>query len=325
MQDLQVIEQSMMPTMNLQDAVERFNLLGQFVSTIMKKDVDYGVIPGTNKPTLLKPGAEKLTTFFGLVKEIELVEKEEDWTGERHGGEPFFYYWYRVALSKNGYRVAEADGSCNSWEGKYRFRQQDRACPKCKKETIRKSKQAGWYCWAKIGGCGAQFKDGDPAIEKQDLGKVKNPNPADLVNTVQKMALKRALVAAALIGVNASEYFTQDVEDFAPMEMPHREESPPEQAKANEPPKGRGQGVKRSSHHEPLTQSGAGEQESWDSREDDLQEIRVLIEKTKSDESKILEWAKIKTLDEISKDQAGKILGKLYDKRSKMDEQEGEL
>ena len=43
----------------------------------------------------------------------------------------------------------------------------------------------------------------------------RNPNPdgADVVNTIQKMAQKRALVAATLIATSASEFFTQDVED----------------------------------------------------------------------------------------------------------------
>jgi hypothetical protein len=34
-----------------------------------------------------------------------------------------------------------------------------------------------------------------------------------VVNTIQKMAQKRALVAATLIATSASEFFTQDVED----------------------------------------------------------------------------------------------------------------
>jgi hypothetical protein len=41
-----------------------------------------------------------------------------------------------------------------------------------------------------------------------------NHNPQDIVNTIDKMAQKRALVAATVIAVNASEFFTQDVEDM---------------------------------------------------------------------------------------------------------------
>jgi len=44
-----------------------------------------------------------------------------------------------------------------------------------------------------------------------------NPDVADVVNTIQKMAQKRALVAATLIATSASEFFTQDVEDADPL------------------------------------------------------------------------------------------------------------
>jgi hypothetical protein len=40
---------------------------------------------------------------------------------------------------------------------------------------------------------------------------------ADVVNTIQKMAQRRALVAATLIATSASEFFTQDVEDADPL------------------------------------------------------------------------------------------------------------
>jgi len=36
---------------------------GEFTRRIMVRDQDFGEIPGTNKPTLLKPGAEKLCNF----------------------------------------------------------------------------------------------------------------------------------------------------------------------------------------------------------------------------------------------------------------------
>jgi hypothetical protein len=49
------------------------------------------------------------------------------------------------------------------------------------------------------------------------LYRVPNPDGADVVNTIQKMAQKRALVAATLIATSASEFFTQDVEDADPV------------------------------------------------------------------------------------------------------------
>ncbi len=209
-------ETHLMPAMTLANAVERFNAVTRFTQQIMVSGRDYGVVPGSSKPTLLKPGAEKLTTFFGLSARPTLVEKVEDWTGADHGGEPFFYYWFRYALYRGDLLIAEADGSCNSWETKYRYRQGERLCPKCRKTAIRKDKKehGGWYCWSKLGGCGATFKEGDATIEKQETGRVPNPNPADIANTVLKMAQKRALVAAVLLAANASEYYTQDLEDL---------------------------------------------------------------------------------------------------------------
>jgi hypothetical protein len=48
------------------------------------------------------------------------------------------------------------------------------------------------------------------------LYRIPNPDVADVVNTIQKMAQKRALVAATLIATSASEFFTQDMEDADP-------------------------------------------------------------------------------------------------------------
>ncbi|HYY58986.1 MAG TPA: hypothetical protein VE842_16775, partial [Pyrinomonadaceae bacterium] len=69
-------------------------------------------------------------------------------------------------------------------------------------------------CFRKKGGCGAKFQTGDAAIESQQTGRVPNAEIADQVNTIQKMGQKRSLIAATLLAVNASEFFTQDVEDF---------------------------------------------------------------------------------------------------------------
>lgn len=205
------------PVVNVQGALQRYQDMKDFIEGILRKDVDFGVIPGTGKPTLLKPGAEKLSTFFGLSTQFEIIEKIEDWTGENHGGEPFFNYWYKCTMTRNGKIVAEGEGSCNSFEKKYRYRSANIKCPACGNETVIKGKAeygGGWLCFTKKGGCGAKFKDGDPKIEDQPRGQIKNPDIADIVNTLQKMAQKRAYVAAVLLATNASEYFTQDVEDY---------------------------------------------------------------------------------------------------------------
>ena len=205
------------PVVNVSTALTRYQTMKDFIDKVLNLNVDYGTIPGTNtKPVLLKPGAEKLAAFFGLAVTYEIIEKVTDWTGHEHG-EPFFYYHYKTKLLRQGVVAGEGEGSCNSWETKYRYRKAERTCPECGAEAIIKGKSeygGGWICFAKKGGCGAKFKDGDPAIESQHTGRVANPDVADIVNTIQKMAQKRSLVAAVLNATNASDWFTQDVEDY---------------------------------------------------------------------------------------------------------------
>lgn len=207
----------MMPTGTIESVIARRNLMVDFVKQAMTRDVDYGIIPGTQKNTLLKPGAEKLNTLFGLAPRFIEVKSVEDWTGADHNGEPFFYYWQKCQLLRDGVIVGEGDGSCNSWEKKYRFRSSERLCPNCGKPAIIKGKEeygGGWLCFEKKGGCKSKFKIDDPAIADQVTGQVANPEIADQVNTLLKMAQKRALIAATLLAVNASEFFTQDLEDM---------------------------------------------------------------------------------------------------------------
>lgn len=209
------------PAIDVKGALERYQAMKEFIEGVLKKDHDFGANPGSDKPALLKPGAEKLASFFGLRALFSAIEKIEDWTGEKHGGEPFFSIQYKCQLVKNGEIVGEGVGSCNSWETKYRYREGKRVCPACGKETIIKGKEeygGGWLCFAKKGGCGAKFQNGDQSIESQQIGRVKNAEIFDQVNTIDKMAQKRSLVAAVLITTNASDYFTQDIDDFVKQE-----------------------------------------------------------------------------------------------------------
>jgi predicted RNA-binding Zn-ribbon protein involved in translation (DUF1610 family) len=205
------------PAVAVQDALIAYQAKKDLIDKIMRSGVDYGTIPGSTKATLLKAGAEKATSFFGLSAVFKDAEVVEDWNGDNHNGEPFFYYRRTCELWRGDRKVASVDGSCNSWEKKYRYRSAEKVCPECGKSAIIKGKQeygGGWVCFKKKDGCGAKFADNDPAITSQESGQIKNPDVADLVNTILKMADKRALVAATLIATGLSEYFTQDIEDF---------------------------------------------------------------------------------------------------------------
>jgi len=228
-------------------AINRFQ---QIVHSTMVVDLDYGIIPGTQKPTLLKPGAEKIAKLLGLSDQYEILDKAEDWQ------QPLFRYLIKCRLVHlaTGSVISEGLGECNSMESKYRWRESKRKCPICGAEAIIKGKEqygGGWLCFRKTGGCGAKFEDGDSEIEEQQIGRVENDDIYSQVNTILKMAKKRALVDAALSAGRLSDIFTQDMEDTGRVvikeqpeqklkqdleeELGETEEPAPEELKEKEP------------------------------------------------------------------------------------------
>ncbi len=197
-----------------------YEIMTAFVKRQMKENIDYGVIPGTNsKPTLLKPGAEKLLRLLHLNPTFSLINSIIDFE------KPVFYYHYQCSLYHHSELVGQGDGSCNSYEKKYRYRKAELTCPSCGQPTVIKGKEeygGGYLCYKKKGGCGAKFRDNDEEITSQSVGLIENPDIFDQVNTIQKMAEKRALIAAVLCTVGASEFFTQDLEDMDFDESPKK-------------------------------------------------------------------------------------------------------
>lgn len=181
---------------------------------VMREGVDYGNVPGVDKPVLAQPGAETLCNLFNLKAELLPVFLPGD--GETAPAVRWDVACNIHAGSLEGPIVGTGHGTCNSWEAKYRYRNAERICPKCGKPAIIKGKAeygGGWLCFAKKGGCGAKFADGDQAIEGQHLGQTENPDPHDLSNTILKMAEKRAHVDATKRTTGASAVFTQDLEE----------------------------------------------------------------------------------------------------------------
>jgi hypothetical protein len=97
-------------------ARQRIRELQEFVQAAMIEGVDFGKIPGTPKPTLYKPGAEKLCEIYGLAPIADVVNRVEDWENG------FFQYETKCRLisKRTGVIVAEGLGSCNSKEKRYR-------------------------------------------------------------------------------------------------------------------------------------------------------------------------------------------------------------
>ena len=217
---------------NAQDGLplvlERYAMVVQFIRSALQPGIDFGVIPGCgDRPTLLLPGAQKIAALFRFGTRLHLDKEIEDWTGNDHNSEPFFMYRHICEVfDTHGQLAATEYGSCNSWEKKFRWRESKRKCPKCQSEAIRKGKNPGenFYCWGKIGGCGAKFGENDPAIASQRVGLEPNPEIFDQTNTLLKMSQKRAYVCGILYAAGISEFFTSDLEDLV-IAQPHRAES----------------------------------------------------------------------------------------------------
>lgn len=203
------------PVVGMDEAKAKFEQVRKFTATCLTKGVDYGTFAGVAKPSLLKPGAEKVATLFGLNPRFTLLDSVKNWNGEGNpDNEPFFYFEYKCELYRGGEYVGSCDASCNSWEKKYRYRLGELVCPNCGKPLRKSKNNDGYYCWAKQGGCGTTFASNDTRITSQKVGVVKNFDTAEQVNTFQKMAQKRAFIGATLIACNLSEYYTQDIEDM---------------------------------------------------------------------------------------------------------------
>ena len=93
---------------------------GNYSTQSLKRDVDFGVIPKTKKPTLFKSGAEKICMGYGLLQQYELIRYSEG--AEKN---PVFRYIFKCNLVKvvNGkeYVLSCGFGSANTAEKRNGF------------------------------------------------------------------------------------------------------------------------------------------------------------------------------------------------------------
>lgn len=64
-------------------------------TAILKREVDFGVIPKTKRPSLYKSGAEKIAFAYGLMQRYHIESRVEETEPE-----PFFFYVVRCDLVK---------------------------------------------------------------------------------------------------------------------------------------------------------------------------------------------------------------------------------
>jgi hypothetical protein len=204
--------------LSLTDVKNQVNLIQEIMRQVMKKDEHYGIIPGTKKPTLYKPGAEKLCLTFRLDPELDV-----SLTALPEGHREYMVVCTMYHID-SGKRLGQGVGLCSTMETKYRYRGG---------EPIPTGQPVPETYWKKprgkrdqnlLGGDGFlpfKVKNADGAWVIARKGeKVENPDIADTYNTVLKMASKRAKVDAVLTVTAASDIFTQDLEEKASKQAP---------------------------------------------------------------------------------------------------------
>ena len=219
-------------------AAVRHNIdrLESMIGNILIRDKDFGIIPGTDKPALWKPGADTIVGAFGCHAEVNILHREVD----TETGLIIFEHEAPIVRHTDRMVVAYGQGGCNSYEVKYRYRQGQRSCPDCGNGAIIKSRyDPGFYCFPAKGGCGVNFAEFDERITLQETGRVLNPDPLDQLNTILKMSAKRAIVDATLKLPGVARFFTQDMEDEtgepADGEQPSRRPGPAKGTEASKP------------------------------------------------------------------------------------------
>lgn len=197
-----------------QEIRAQVNLIQEVMKAVMQQGQHYGKIPGAgDKPTLLKPGAEKIMTTFRLSADPEVEDLSLD-----------DVIRYRVKcrlITQTGHFKGAGVGECSSEEEKYKWRStvsedEWKATSEERKRIAYKSK---WENNKKV-----------PFTIQQV-----RTNPYDLANTVLKMAKKRALVDAVLTVTAASDIFTQDIEDM-PEEYFSKDTKQPQSSKPSPRP-----------------------------------------------------------------------------------------
>lgn len=158
------------------------------VHEALKEGRDYGTIPGTDKPTLLKPGAERVALAFGCYYgEPIIVEQEID-----HDRKVPWRKKKAIWSNVDGRRVKTG-------------------------EDVTEGESIGLYRYVlKV----PVVNRADGSVVGYGLGEASTmeskyiDRPRDSANTVLKMAHKRGMVSACLVTFGLSDEFTQDVEDL---------------------------------------------------------------------------------------------------------------
>lgn len=204
---------------DLQTVKENIERVHDILKNQMQEDVHYGIIPGTDKRTLFKAGAELISMNFGVRPEYDIVINK--FPPDEYPNLPAaeFHREYEVTCRLFKYfghgsevELCQGIGTCSTLESKFRYRygKQEftgKALPIGFWEKYNRDKTAAKAMLPKGFGFGKTDR-GDWQLTKKGQ-KEENPDIADVWNTVKKIAKKRAYVDSINTFVAASNIFAK--------------------------------------------------------------------------------------------------------------------
>jgi hypothetical protein len=175
---------------------------------------DYGIIPGTgNKPSLWKSGSEQILAMFEIAVEPIVEDLSTD--------DCFRYrVTARLTHAPTGNFLGAGIGEASTGETKYKWKKT--FSQKEFENTDPDRRKIKFSQWRDSNGMWAEKEEWQVRTE-----------PADLANTVLKMAKKRAQIDATLTVTGASSMFSQDLSEL--MEGEEVEEGEPKPKKNSKP------------------------------------------------------------------------------------------
>jgi hypothetical protein len=199
------------------------------------EEFDLMAMKGIPKPFITQNGSNRIKQILGLVA----VPGELSFTGNGVDEPIRAQVLVRIHIGdESGPCMGGAWGVASSWEPKWRYRNAQLQCPECGNRAVIKGKAeygGGYLCWVKKEGCGAKFADTDTRITEQPIGKVEHEDPEETIETLARMAEKRADVAATrrFSGISRWTNLDPDAPGFRDkIEQPKPTEAPPKREPA---------------------------------------------------------------------------------------------
>lgn len=195
----------------LQRAEKKAKLAGKTLTEFERKrlEIDYGTIPGVNKPFLLQPGAEKIAMWLHLRPEYVKVEHT---LGESAGHIEVVARCKLMSTATKEELFQGPECSCSTMESNYRFRW----------VTAEPQPTTAWiFAEGKVAKARGEGKSVKEYKKNEWTGRwlwqdrINNPNIYDERNKVRQMAEKRAIVKAIRNYGALSEIFTEDPTEWA--------------------------------------------------------------------------------------------------------------